>query len=61
MPLKLSTMERESIDWRKRKIIELKQKLKLKPKKAVLGIPDVEKHLEELHRKFVIKQFCINI
>ena len=54
-------MERESIDWRKRKIIELKQKLKLKPKKAVLGIPDVEKHLEELHRKFVIKQFCINI
>ena len=38
----------------KEKITVLTQKIKPKQTKLVLCHPDVQKHLEELHRKFVI-------
>ena len=38
----------------KEKITELKQKIKPRQAKPVLSDPDVKKHLEDLHRKFVI-------
>ena len=38
----------------KEKITKLKQKIKPKQAKPVLSDPDVKKHLEELHRKFVL-------
>ena len=38
----------------KEKITELKQKMKPKQTKPVLSDPDLKKHLEVLHRKFVI-------
>ena len=38
----------------KQKITELKQKIKPKETKPELSDPDVKKHLDKLHRKFVI-------
>ena len=38
----------------KEKITELQQKIKPKQTKPVLSDRDVKKHLQELHRKFVV-------
>ena len=47
-------LERDSFNQGEKRFQNLNHKIKPKQTKPVLSEPDVKKHLEKLHRKFVI-------